>query len=185
MDIFQIAEENYLIAYGIVIAVGFLQGAILGRGIRNRFPSIKHHARAVSSILLVLFSVSAIANVIKFANPDKIPLSELTVPQSPEEFLSILVDVLGLNAGIGMAVATFISLTLILIFRFANIHSVARYFMFGLSVVVVATALVGRFTEFVPTPFQIVTYAFYQFGITVGIFVITARKSVDALPEIK
>jgi len=71
LDILQLAEENYIISFIVVIIIGTLQGMILGRGIRNRFPSIKRHARIISSILLVLFSLSAIANVVNFADPKK------------------------------------------------------------------------------------------------------------------
>ena len=38
LDILQIAEENFLVTFGIVFGIGLLQGAILARGIRRRFP---------------------------------------------------------------------------------------------------------------------------------------------------
>lgn len=183
LDIFQLAEENFLITFAIVTGVGALQGAVLGRGIRNRFPSFKHHARAVSSILLVLFSISAIGNVINFANPDKISLDDLTMPTTPEGAISIISDFLGLNAGIGVAIVTFVSLSILLIFRFANMHVIARYFMFVLGVIVVSVALVARLTDYVPTQFQIIIYAFYQVGITVGIFIVTRRQSTEIISE--
>ena len=106
LDVFQLAEEYFLITFAIVAGVGALQGAILGKGIRNRFPSFKHHARAVSCILLVLFSIGAIGNVINFANPPKAPLDDFTIPATLEEVFSVVVNLLGLNAGIGMAIAT-------------------------------------------------------------------------------
>jgi len=56
---------------------------------------------------------------------------------------------------------------------------VLRYFLFTLSVIVVLVAIIGRVTDYVPTQFQIFAYAFYQFGITAGIFIITNRKSED------
>ena len=109
MDILQIAEQNYALSYLIVFVVGTLQGSILARGIRNRFPKLKQHARIVSSVLLAVFSLSAIVNVIKFASPEKISLNELTTPSSVDEFFLLLVNVLGVNAGISAAVATFIT----------------------------------------------------------------------------
>ncbi len=44
MDLFEIAQEHFLISFAIVIGIGALQGGILGRGIRERFPSLKIHA---------------------------------------------------------------------------------------------------------------------------------------------
>ena len=179
MDILSIAEDNFIISFGIVIGVGLIHGTILGRGIRNRFPSLKKHARTVSLVLLTLFSINAGANIIKFAIPEKIAVSELTIPSTPEEGLSFLINILGLNAGLGTVIILFISISLILFFKLAQIHKIARYFIFALSVIVLLVALLGRFTDFVPTSFQILMYAFYQLGITVGIFLVTRRKESD------
>lgn len=184
MDLLAIAEENFLITLGITIFVGLFQGAILGRGIRNRFPSLKKHARIVSITVLILFSINAIANVIKFAIPEKITVSELTIPQTVEEGFSVAISILGLNAGLGVVIATFISISIILLSKLAQIPSIARYFIFALSVIILLIALISRFTDFVPTAFQIIMYAFYQLGITVGIFFVTRRKETDLIPEI-
>jgi hypothetical protein len=179
LDILSIAEDNFIISFGIVIGIGLIHGAILGRGIRNRFPSLKKHARFVSVVLLILFLINAGANVIKFATPEKIAVSDLTVPSSPEEGLSFLISILGLDAGLGTVIVLFISISLILFFKLAQVHKIARYFIFALSVIVLIVALIGRFTDFVPTGFQVLMYAFYQFGITIGIFLVTRRKESD------
>ncbi len=184
MDLLSIAEENFLITFGITICIGLFQGAILGRGIRNRFPSLKRHARIVSIILLILFSINAIVNVIKFASPEKISVSELIIPQTAEEGLSFAMSLLGLNAGLVAVIATFVSISIILLLKFAQVHRIVRYFIFTLSVIILLVALVSRFTDFVPTTFQILMYAFYQFGLTVGIFFVTRRKDTDLIPEI-
>ena len=176
MDILSIAEENFIISFGIAIGVGFIHGAILGRGIRTRFPSLKKHARIVSLVLFTLFSINAGVNVIRFAIPEKIAVSDLTIPSTPEEGLYLLINILGLNAGLGAVIVLFISISLILFFKLAQIHKIIRYFIFALSVIVLIVALIGRFTDFVPTNFQILMYAFYQFGITVGIFLVTRRN---------
>jgi len=182
LDILSIAEENFIISFGIVIGVGLIHGAILGRGVRTRFPSLKKHARVASLVLFTLFLINAGVNVIRFAIPEKIGVSDLTIPSSPEEGLYLLINILGLNAGLGAVIVLFISISLILFFKLAQIHKIARYFIFALSVIVLIVALIGRFTDFVPTNFQILMYAFYQFGITVGIFLVTRRKETD-LPE--
>lgn len=185
MDLFEIAQENFLISFAIIIGIGVLQGGILGRGIRKRFPSLKIHARVVSIILLILFLINASANIIKFAMPEKFSLSEFTVPVTAEEGFSFLINFLGLNAGFGTAVAIFVSVTIVLFFKFAEIHYVARYFIFTLSVITIFVAGVSRFTEFIPTIFQILVYAFYQLGITLGIFIVTRRKETDVLSELE
>ena len=59
LDILQIAEENFLITFGIVFGIGLLQGAILARGIRKRFPKLKKYAKGISIILLILFAINA------------------------------------------------------------------------------------------------------------------------------
>jgi len=179
LDILSLAEDNFIISFGIVIIVGLIHGAILGRGIRNRFPSIKKHARIVSLILLTLFSINAAVNIIKFATPEKIAVSDLAIPSTPEEGFSFLINILGLNAGLGTVIVLFISISLILFFKLAQIHKIARYFIFALSVIVLLVALIGRFTDFVPTSFQILMYAFYQLGITLGIFLVTRRKGTE------
>ena len=185
MNIFELAEQNFLITFATVLGIGLLQGAILGRGIRNRFPSIKKHAQIVSSSLLALFSVNAVFSVLKFADPIKFPISEFSIPATTDEALLLVLNLIGVNTGVGTVVATFISVTLIIFLRFADIHNIARYFIFILSSIVLIASLLGKFTDFVPTTFQIMLYAFYQLGITLGIFFITRRKESDVLSGIK
>ena len=95
MDLLSIAEENFVISFGVTIAIGLIHGAILARGIRNRFPSLKRHARAFSIVLLTIFSINAVANVIKFATPEKISVSDLTMPSTLEEGVGVLINILG------------------------------------------------------------------------------------------
>jgi hypothetical protein len=135
--------------------------------------------------LLALFSINAISGVLKFAEPVKVSVSELTIPVTIEEVFTIVVNVTGINAGVGTVIAIFVSITLIVFLKFAQIHQIARYFIFIVSCIVLIASLLGKFTDFVPTTFQIMLYAFYQFGITVGIFLVTRRKESDVLSEIK
>nr|AIF15786.1 hypothetical protein [uncultured marine thaumarchaeote KM3_71_E12] len=185
MSILDLAEQNFLITFAIVLGIGLLQGAVMGRGIRNRFPSFKRHARAASLSLLVLFSVNAIFGVIKFAEPTKFSISEFIMPATTDEAFVLILDLVGINTGVGTVVATFVSITLIIFLRFADIPNIARYLIFILSSIVLVVSLLGKFTDFVPTTFQIFLYAFYQSGITIGIFLITHRKESDVLSEIK
>ena len=185
MNVFDLAEQNFLITFAVVIGIGLLQGAILGRGIRNRFPGLKRHARIVSSSLLLLFSINAIFGILKFAEPIKFSISEFSIPTTSDEAFLIILNLIGVNTGVGTVIATFISVTLIIFLKFADIHNIARYCIFILSSIVLIASLLGKFTDFVPTTFQIWIYAFYQFGITLGIFFITRRKESDVLSEIK
>ena len=185
MSILDLAEQNFLITFAIVLGIGLLHGAIMGRGVRNRFPSFKRHARIVSLSLLVLFSINAVFSVLKFAVPTKISMSEFIIPATTDEAFILILNLVGVNTGVGTVIATFVSVTLIIFLRFADIPNIARYFIFVLSAIVLIASLLGKFTDFVPTTFQIMLYAFYQFGITLGIFFVTRRKESDVLSEIK
>ena len=72
-----------------------------------------------------------------------------------------------------------------LIFRFAEINVLQRYFLFTISVIVILLAFLGKFTNFVPNEFQIISYSFYQFGLAFGVYIILKRKIVDPFDEIK
>jgi len=185
LNILDLAAENFLITFAVVLGIGFLQGMIMGRGIRNRFPSIKKHAQLVSSVLLVLFSFNAIFSILKFAEPTKFSISNFTLPATTDEVFSLILIITGVYTCVGTVIAKFISVTFIILFKFANISNIARIFIFVLSSIVLVVSLLGRFTDFVPTTFQVMLYVFYQLGITLGIFLITRRKEHDALSEIK
>ena len=100
MDILQLAEEYYYYTFALVFAIGLLQGAILARGIRRKFPKLKKYAKGVSIIILILFSINAAGNISKFAEPSKVEFTEFVIPETPEAAFLLLVDILGLNAGI-------------------------------------------------------------------------------------
>ena len=183
MDLLQIAEENFLITFGIGCGVGLLQGAILARGIRRKFPKLKKYAKGISIILLILFAINASGNISKFADPSKISVTEFEIPQTPEGAFTVIIDLLGLNAGVLAVIGIFVTISLILIFKFADISPIARYFIFTISVIVLIVSLLGRFTDYVPTVFQIILYSIYQLGLTIGVFLIMRRKVKDSLEE--
>ena len=183
MDILQLAEEYYYYTFAVVFSIGLLQGAILARGIRRKFPKLKKYAKGVSIILLILFSINAAGNISKFAEPQKVEFTEFVMPETPEGAFLLLIDVLGLNAGIITISGIFISITLILLFRFAELNPLSRYFVFTISVIVFIIALLGRFTDYVPTTFQIILYVIYQLGMTLGIFVVMRRRESDPLKD--
>jgi len=185
LDLLQIAEENFLITFGIVWGVGLLQGAILARGIRKKFPKLKKYAKGISIILLILFAINASGNISKFADPSKISVTEFEIPQTPEGAFTVIIDLLGLNAGVLAVIGIFVTISLILIFKFADISPIARYFIFTISVIVLIVSLLGRFTDYVPTVFQIILYSIYQLGLTIGVFLVMRRKVKDSLEELE
>ena len=135
LDLLQIAEENFLITFGIVFGIGLLQGAILARGIRKKFPKLKKYAKGISITLLILFAINASGNISKFADPSKVSMTEFVIPQTPEGAFTLLIDLLGLNAGVLAVIGIFVTISLILIFKFADIPPIARYFIFAISVI--------------------------------------------------
>ena len=185
MDLLQIAEENFLITFGIVCGVGLLQGAILARGIRKKFPKLKKYAKGISIILLILFLINASGNISKFVDPSKVSVTEFEIPQTPEGVFTVIIDLLGLNAGVLAVIGIFVTISLILIFKFADISPIARYFIFTISVIVLIISLLGKFTDYVPTVFQIILYSIYQLGLTIGMFLVMRRKVNDSLEELE
>jgi len=185
LDILQIAEENFLITFGIVFGIGSLQGAILARGIRKKFPKLKKYAKGISITLLILFAINASGNISKFADPSKVLVTEFQIPQTPEGAFTMIVDLLGLNAGVLAVVGIFITISLVLIFKFADIPPIARYFIFTISVIVLIVSLLGKFTDYVPTVFQIILYSIYQLGLTIGMFLVMRRKVNDQLDKLE
>ena len=183
MDVLQLAEEYYYYTFAIVFAVGLLQGSILARGIRKKFPKLKKYAKGVSIILLILFSINAAGNISKFAEPSKVEFTGFEIPDTPDAAFLLLIDVLGLNAGVIAVSGIFISITLILLFRFAELNPLSRYFIFTVSVIVFIVALLGRFTDYVPSTFQIILYVMYQLGMTLGIFIVMRRREKDPLED--
>ena len=79
--------------------------------------------------------------------------------------------------------ALIVSIAVILFLRFADISSISKYFIFSLSVITVMVVILTRITDYAPNVFQVIVYAIYQFGITIGLFVIMRRKG-ENLPEI-
>ena len=184
MEILHLAEEYYYYTFAIVSGIGLLQGAILARGIRRKFPKLKKYAKGVSVIILILFSINAAGNISKFAEPSKVEFTEFTIPESPEAAFVLFIDVLGLNAGIIAVTGIFISITVIVLFRFAELNKLSRYFIFTISVIVFIIAMLGRFTDYVPSTFQIILYVMYQFGMTLGIFAIMRRREKHPLNDL-
>ena len=147
MDILAVVQEHAIESALTVLVVGILQGAVLARGVRNRFPKLKRHTRTVSAIFLILLTISAAINVVKFANPEKY---EFVMPDNftGETLAWAVFSLIGLDGSLASSVIIMLSVTVFLIFRTARMHTVTRYFIFTLSVVTFGVFLAARFTDF-------------------------------------
>ncbi len=174
MDILAIVQEHALESALIVLGAGILQGAVLARGVRNRFPRLKRHTRSVSAVFLILLSISAMVNIVKFANPEKY---EFVVPEnfSADSLSHAIISLIGLDGSLASSFLILLSVTVFLIFRTARLHKVTRYFIFALSVVTFGLFLAARFTDFIPNALQLLLYAVYQAGIALGAFAVSKR----------
>ena len=85
MALLEIIENNIFVICALIALVGFIQGGILARGIRKRFPKLKKHARSASVFFLILFIINAISNIVKFATPSKIITQDMTIPSTVDE----------------------------------------------------------------------------------------------------
>ena len=174
MDILAVVQEHAIESALTVLVVGILQGAVLARGVRNRFPKLKRHTRTVSAIFLILLTISAAINVVKFANPEKY---EFVMPDNftGETLAWAVFSLIGLDGSLASSVIIMLSVTVFLIFRTARMHTVTRYFIFTLSVVTFGVFLAARFTDFIPNVLQLLLYAAYQVGIALGAFAVSRR----------
>jgi len=176
LNFLQIIEDNFVVTFSVLIGIGLMQGIVLGRGLRNRFPSLKNSATIVSLILLILFSINAILNVIKFVNPHKISLSNIFISANLDQFGALILNALGLNTGLLSVLSISVTIVIFLLIRITNISGIARYFVLVVSSAVFIVGIINRFTEFAPNTFEVTMYAVYQFGVTAGIFFFTRRK---------
>lgn len=175
LDLFAIAKEHYIATFLIAIGVGVLQGAMLARGVRSRFPSLRAHAKAASIILLLIFSAHAIFSIIGFATIETIDIGDIKSVQSLGDVASFAASVLGVNGGFLSVVAVFISLLLTLLFRLAELPRIVRYFVLFVSIITLLAASAVRFAGYTLTEFHITIYALYHVSLTLGVYIVMRR----------
>jgi len=174
-DLLALAEERYLESFAVVFSVGALQGGMLARGVRRRFPSIRSHARAASAIMLILLLANATFSALRFAAPERVDLAGLQTPSTVEELVGTAARILGVDGGFWSTVAILVTVTLMLVSRAAELPSAARYFVLAISVMTFLVALAARFAGYVPTDFHVAMYSLYHVGIAAGAFVVMRR----------
>ncbi len=174
-ELLGLAEAHYIESFAVAFGVGALQGAMLARGVRRRFPSLRSHARAASTILLIVFLAHAILSALRFASPERVNLAGLGTPETLEGLANIIAQLLGVDGGFWSTLAMLITVSLMLLFRSAELPAIARYFVFAISVITFFLALASRFAGYVPTEFHVAMYSLYHVGIAAGVFLVMRR----------
>ena len=164
-----------LIAVLSAFGIGLFQGIILGRAILVRFPRLQNHVKTVSITMFVLFLINAILSVPRFASPEKVSLSNLSV-NSPAEIASGLFLIFGMNTGFLTVLAISVTVMSFVVLKFTNLTGIAKGFIFFFSALLLILTAVSRFTDLTPTAFEVLLYFLYQLGITIGILVGSIRK---------
>lgn len=174
VDIFQdplFSIITILSAFGI----GLSQGIILGRAILIRFTRLQNHIKTVSVSLFIIFLINAILSVPRFASPEKIELSNLSV-NGPTEILSSLFLIFGTNTGFLTVLALSVTVMTFVILKFTYLSGIVKSFVFFFSILLLIFTGISRFTELTPSTFEVLLYFLYQLGITIGILIGTIRK---------
>ena len=176
-DLLAIAQEYYIATFLIVACIGIFQGAMLARGIRNKFPSLRNHARIVSITLLIVFAINTAFSINNFATLQQVDTGGITSVTNIEDIMLLASTIFGVDGGFWSIIAISLSLLLTLFFRLAELPRIIRYFVFLISIIMLLVALVARFAGYTPTVFHITMYALYQTGITLGFYFIMRRGS--------
>ncbi len=174
VDVFQDPIFS-LIAVLSAFAIGLFQGIILGRAILVRFPRLQNHVKTVSISLFIIFLANAILSVPRFASPEKIDLSNLSVG-STGEVTSSLFLIFGMNTGFLTVVAISVTVMTFALLKFTNIHGMVKGFIFISSITLLLFTGLSRFTDLTPSTFEVLLYFLYQLGITIGILAGSIRK---------
>ncbi|MGH7909572.1 MAG: hypothetical protein ACRENW_06970, partial [Thermodesulfobacteriota bacterium] len=125
----KLAQQFSFVTYSIVIAIGVTQGRILGEAIVERFPRMLSNARLMSMLLFALFASNAIVSVMKFAEAEKIIISQIFDAPS-QELLSVFLKLVGLNAGAGAIIGFSLTVLILILLRFTALKAYNGSFVF-------------------------------------------------------
>ncbi|MGH9934020.1 MAG: hypothetical protein ACRD3Z_02765 [Nitrososphaerales archaeon] len=164
----KLAQQFSFVTYSIVIAIGVTQGRILGEAIVERFPRMLSNARLMSMLLFALFASNAIVSVMKFAEAEKIIISQIFDAPS-QELLSVFLKLVGLNAGAGAIIGFSLTVLILILLRFTALKAYNGSFVFMISVIMIIAISAIKLSDYTPTTFEIIVYALYQAGMTAGI----------------
>ncbi len=172
----QLARQFPLATYSIVIAIGVTQGLIIGEAVVERFPRMLSNARLTSILLFVLFAANAVVSIMKFAQPDKITISQIFASQTPHELVSVILQLIGLYAGPVTIIAFSTTLLILILLKFTTLKAKGRTFVFSIGVIMIIITTIIKFSDYKPSSFEIFLYMLYQAGITGGIIWGTRRR---------
>lgn len=175
-ELLALAEEHYILTFLLVSSIGLLQGSMVARGIRNRFPSVRAHTRIASIVLLIVFSLNALFSIVQFATIEKIDFDSANQIDSFENVASFTASVFGIDGGFLSIVAVSVTLVLTLLFRFTELAKIVRYFVLIISVIMLLVAFVGRIGGYTPTEFHVAMYALYHVGLVSGVYLVMRRR---------
>ncbi len=172
----QLARQFSLATYSIVVAIGVTQGAIIGQAVVERFPRMLSNARLTSILLFLLFAANAVVSVMKFAQPDKITISQIFASQTPSKFASIILQLVGLYAGPVTIIAFSTTILILILLKFTTLKANGRAFVFIIGITMIIITTIVKFSDYKPTSFDIFLYMLYQAGITGGMIWGTRRR---------
>lgn len=174
VDVFQ-DPLIQLITVLSTLGIGIFQGIILGRAILVRFPRLQNHVKTVSITLFVLFLINAILSVPRFASPEKIEISNLSV-NSLGELVSTLFLIFGMNTGFLTVLTISVTVMTFVVLKFIDLRGIIKGFVFFFSVLLLLLTGISRFTDLTPSTFEVLLYFLYQLGFTIGILTGTIRR---------
>lgn len=173
----ELAQKFSVVTYSIVIAVGVTQGVVLGQAVIERFPRLQFHTRFASLLFFLLFMTYAIVSVVRFANPDKIDVSQIFASSTTtSEVLSIILRVIGLNIDMGAIITFSITAFVLVIWKLTGLKGWRGSFVLVISMVMLVIMSVLKFSDYQPGSFEILLFTLYHAGLTGGVLWGTRRR---------
>ena len=158
----------------VVPGIGIIQGGIISKALRTRYPDLKKHAKLFSLALLTLFSINAVVSIVHFVNPNMI--SDEENPVESGDPINWAISLLGLNAGFVSVLSISLTVTIFAFMRLVKLSGISRSFVLSISIGLMILNMIYRVGGLVPDLFQIAFYILYQIGFTAGIFLVASRE---------
>ena len=158
----------------VVLGIGLVQGGVISKALRSKFPRLKKRAKFFSLALLALFGTNAVFSVTSFASPTKI--SGIDSPLETGDFGAWAMSALGLNGGFLSMLSISVTIIIFVLMRLVKLGTKSRYFVLTVSVSVLVINIFYRLSEVVPDFYQIMFYVVYQVGVAGGVFLVASRE---------
>ncbi|HKX81745.1 MAG TPA: hypothetical protein VJL54_05765 [Nitrososphaera sp.] len=168
------ATAAFAVIMAVVLGIGLVQGGVISKALRARFPRLKQHGKFFSLALLALFGINAIFSATSFASPTK--MSGFDNPLETGDFGAWAMSALGLNGGFLSMLSISVTIIIFVLMRFVKLGTKSRYFVLTVSVSVLVINIFYRLSEVVPDFYQIMFYVVYQVGVAAGVFLVASRE---------